>query len=169
MRQRIRMLVPALLVLAGMVLALPAWAATNSVDLTADNRFAPGSLSIAVGDTVQFNWQGGFHDVVFADGTSSGAPTADLGMNFSRTFNSTGTFSYICTVHEALGMTGTITVTGAAGGTGTTVAGSVTGTSPNVARQMPSTGPEEGVLPLVGGILAAMGLVGLVIVRRMAA
>ncbi|MFQ5524360.1 MAG: plastocyanin/azurin family copper-binding protein [Acidimicrobiia bacterium] len=174
MTRRIKILAFTLLMMAGMTLALPALAATKTVKLTTDNKFSPASLSISVGDTVQFDWEGGFHDVTFADGVKSGSPTADTGVLFSRTFNEAGTFNYVCTVHEALGMKGTITVAAASGGaTTTTVAGSggsssgSSNTGSNGTRSMPSTGPEDSIVPIAGAIMVLLGAAGLVVVKRL--
>jgi len=139
----------AVLLLAGIAIAGPALAAERSVTLTADNRFAPGTLSVTAGDTVTWVWEGGFHDVTFGDGTRSGDPVGDVGTTFSRTFSATGSFSYICTVHEALGMRGTVTVVAAG-------------------AQLPFTGPEDTVLPLVGVLLVAAGAAWLLVIRRRA-
>ena len=168
MNRRLRILVFTLLIMAGMTLALPALAATKSVKLTADNQFSPGNVSVAVGDSVEFNWGGGFHDVVFADGAKSGAPTADTGVLYSRTFDTAGTFKYVCSVHEASGMTGAITVAATGGTTATTTAatGDSSGDTTET-RSMPSTGPEGAVIPLLGGVLVMAGIAGLVIVRRL--
>lgn len=116
----------------------------------------PGTATVAVGDTVKFVWEGGFHDVVFTDGQSSGAPHANAGTTYSRTFNAEGSFSYICTIHESLGMKGSITVQAAGSGggdtTGTTVPGS-----------LPYTGPEESILPILG--IGLVGVGAIVIIR----
>lgn len=133
--------------LAGTVLA-----ATKTVKLTVDNQFTPASTTVAVGDTVEFVWDGGFHDVSFADGVNSGTPVGDVGTKYSRTFNEAGTFAYVCTVHEALGMKGTVTVTAAGGGGGGSAGG-------GGSQALPLTGPEDSILPLAGLLLALVGAV----------
>lgn len=147
--------------------AMPAMAATANVDLTVDNKFAPANPTIAVGDTVKFTWGGGFHDVKFADGVSSGAPKGDVGATYSRTFDAAGSFGYVCTVHEAMGMVGTITVQAAAAGAGSgsgSASGSASGSGSGSgsgsalgdvsgAAALPHTGPESSLLPLAGGAL----------------
>jgi len=85
----------------------------------AGNNFAPSSLTITQGDTVNWNWVGGLHNVTSGscpasvctpDGKfNSGGATATLGNNFSFTFNTPGTYPYFCVIHRA-GMQGTITV-----------------------------------------------------------
>jgi LPXTG-motif cell wall-anchored protein len=143
-----RTLSTAIIVIGLVVAALPALAATSTVTLGDDNKFKPANVSVAVGDTVKFVWNGGFHDVTFADGQKSGAPVGDVGTTFSRTFSTAGSYAYVCTVHEALGMKGTVTV-GAAAST------SSTGSS---SSQLPRTGPEDTLVPLAGGLLALVGL-----------
>lgn len=144
-------------ILLGLLLVGPAFAATTSVSLTPDNTFTPASPSVSVGDTVTFTWNGGFHDVAFADGVNSGTPHANDGTTFSRTFDTAGTFAYVCTVHEALGMTGTITVQAAAGG------GAGGGGGGGGGGQLPMTGPEDSILPFTGLALVVVG--GFVLLR----
>ena len=142
-----------LFVVGLMLIAIPAIAATTKVTLTADNQFQASSVSIATGDAVQFVWNGGFHDVVFADGQKSGVPVGDVGTTYSRTFSAAGTYGFICTVHESLGMKGTVTVA-AAGSGGNDTSGTQT---------LPFTGPEDTVVPVLGG---AMMLAGAVMFRK---
>jgi hypothetical protein len=54
---------------------------------------------------------GGIHDVVFDDGVRypPGAASGDA-WTYSRTFDTARTYSYHCSLHQALGMTGTVTV-----------------------------------------------------------
>lgn len=151
MGTRTRILVGILAALAATVVMMPVLAATKTVTLTVDNKFVPGSLTVAEGDTVNFKWEGGFHDVTFSDGTSSGSPMADTGVNFSRTFAAVGTYTYFCSVHQSVGMTGKITVQ---------AAGSTTGTDPT---SMPFTGPETEAVPIIGAVLLILG--GLALVR----
>lgn len=161
----------------------PAWAATKTVEARADNTFSPKNVTIKEGDTVNFVWKGGFHDVVFSDGTKSGAPT-DTG-SWSRTFSKGGTYAYICTVHEALGMVGTVVVEAAAattttsttapsGSTATTTtvaaaSGSDTATTTTVAASdpttMPYTGPDDTLRLLAIGSLV-LGAATWVLGRR---
>ena len=139
-----------------LVFMVPAWAATKTVTLTIDNVFEPGSVSIPVGDTVTFSWEGGFHDVTFGDGTVSGAPTADTTTTWSRSFSTAGSYPFVCSVHQASGMTGTITVQ-AAGGSGA-------GGSSEAA--LPMTGPEDTILPVVGLTMFLAGAAAMVVARR---
>lgn len=88
---------------------------TNSV-VVKSNSFAPASLTVKVGDTVTWTWQGGNHDVVSgpnctADGTFKSALQSAMGTTFTHTFDKAGSFEYFCTPHCAsAGMKGTIVV-----------------------------------------------------------
>ncbi len=76
--------------------------------------FSPSSRTISVGDSILFSKTGpGLHNVAFTSGStaSSGPPTTDT-FTFKVTFSTPGTYTFVCDVHETIGMTGTITVTG---------------------------------------------------------
>ncbi len=80
--------------------------AANAVSVE-DNSFGPATLTVAVGDTVTWTWNGANrHSVTFDDGTTS--PTQSSG-TFLRVFSSAGTYPYHCVVHGAA-MSGTVTV-----------------------------------------------------------
>ena len=71
--------------------------------------FSPGQVSITVGDTVQWVWEGEFHSVTGSDKDfDSGIQSAPF--TFSRTFVTAGSFSYFCKVHSM--MTGRVDVSG---------------------------------------------------------
>jgi plastocyanin len=70
-----------------------------------DNRFDPKEISVAVGDTVTWDFKGqvshnvvgpGFTSKIQRDGT------------FEHAFNSAGEYAYVCTLHA--GMKGTVVV-----------------------------------------------------------
>ncbi|MEE8346043.1 MAG: hypothetical protein V3S20_01725, partial [Dehalococcoidia bacterium] len=67
------------------------------------NEYNLASITITEGDTVDWQWFAGYHDVVSyasAEGTpdwTSGAP--DTNLNYQRTFNTVGTYTYYCTQH----------------------------------------------------------------------
>jgi len=82
----------------------------------AANIFTPAELTINVGDTVTWTNAGGFHNVVSdaQDGNgdpifSSGTATA-ADWTYQFTFDTAGTYTYVCQPHAAIGMVGTITV-----------------------------------------------------------
>jgi len=73
--------------------------------------FSPASVTVNVGDTVEWRWMSGPHTTT----RSQGPETWDSGIAsapnvFSHTFMKPGTFPYVCTIHQALGMTGTVHV-----------------------------------------------------------
>jgi plastocyanin len=99
------------------VAAAPAFAADHTV--TASNfEFTDAAITIAVGDRVIFANAGGTHNFAFDDGQSypapGGVPADDPRWDAppSRTFDTAGTYRYVCVVHADDGMTGSITVTG---------------------------------------------------------
>jgi plastocyanin len=104
-----------------------ATAATQTVTVNS-NFYSPSSLTINVGDNVQWNWVSGFHTVTSGSNTTPDGKFCSLnngtasvasctgtayGMSppytYTYTFNQTGNYPYYCTVHGA-SMTGTITV-----------------------------------------------------------
>jgi plastocyanin len=73
-----------------------------------DSSFKPKTISIAVGDTVTWDFKGDLqHNVIDEDGTFK-SKTKGKGYTFTHTFNSAGTYDYVCTLHS--GMTGTVEV-----------------------------------------------------------
>lgn len=110
-------------ILPGMIqytgLAFPDPDASNTVLVRDDggNRFDPASITIAVGDTVNWFWVEGStgHNVVPDDGNApatSGAPKAHP-KYLSFRFMIPGVYRYHCGVHGApggVGMSGTVTV-----------------------------------------------------------
>ncbi len=85
--------------------------------------FSPSSLTIHVGDTVEWTWSGSNHNVVSGsdctadglfcspdDSNCSSAPLSAKGTTYSHTFTAAGTYPYHCSLHCSLGMTGMITV-----------------------------------------------------------
>jgi plastocyanin len=66
-----------------------------------DNAFDPATLSISAGDTVTWTNTGDLpHTVTFEEGPDSG--TLSSGQTFQHTFDSMGTFTYICTIHPTM-------------------------------------------------------------------
>jgi plastocyanin len=74
-----------------------------------DNQFSPKKITIAPGDTVTWTFKGSSaHNVTFDDFNSKLMKSG----TFEHTFDSAGSFSYLCTVHT--GMTGTVEVSDSA-------------------------------------------------------
>jgi plastocyanin len=93
----------------------PTSPAPDAVDVYASGSvFTPPSAEIGVGGTVRFHMvatsEGEGHNAIFSR-VIAGAP-ADInvvvGETVSRTFNTRGTFAYVCTVHP--GMSGEVVV-----------------------------------------------------------
>jgi plastocyanin len=85
--------------------------------------FTPANLTIHVGDTVRWVWGSPGHSVVsgtngnadnrFCSPSDTGCdnpPLSNMGATYEHTFAQAETFSYFCSVHFSLGMTGTISV-----------------------------------------------------------
>jgi len=109
-----------LIALAG--LALPASAQTThtvSVGPGMTNTYSPKNLTIQVGDTVQWVWSSGIHNVVSNDAyfTSGGlvGPPNTYSLTFDNAFLSVSPvsgnlYAYQCALHGPMGMTGSIKV-----------------------------------------------------------
>lgn len=104
-------LAPAALVALMLVTARPVAAAQHSVRIV-DDAFSPGSITVAVGDTVTWTNTGEDpHTVTAADG-SFDSGRLDPGQSFSFTFTAAGAFGYRCDFHSD--MTAQVVVEGAA-------------------------------------------------------
>jgi plastocyanin len=165
------------------LMAPHALAAGTVVTLTADDTFEPSTIEVGVGEAVTFRWDGGFHNVVFDDGTRSGDPTEQAGLEWSRTFTAPGLYPYLCEVHTSVGMIGSVTVSeagdngGNAGGGDNNAgngdngdnadSGNNAGSGENQgSSSYPSTGPESGLIPDIGLLLLAGGGTGYLIEKR---
>ena len=104
-----RLLLPALLTL--LALAAPAIAEDTSVDAP-DYEFTPKSASIAVGDTVTWNFKGPSEHTATSNPGQPDKFDSGLkgtGGTFAHTFTKAGKYQYFCRPHEDF-MKGTITV-----------------------------------------------------------
>jgi plastocyanin len=146
---------------------------TSSTSVTmGDFFFSAASVTVNVGDTVTWHNSGQAPHTATADDGSFDTGTVNSGGSASHTFNSPGTFSYICTIHP--NMKGTVRVLSASGGggggnsggggssssSGATESSAVA--SPNAAgtsTTLPMTGMAVGGLALVGAALLASGLI----------
>lgn len=86
--------------------------------------FDPSDLTIHVGDTVEWTWSSGGHNVVSggsdcvadnqfcspSDSNCAQTPLSPAGTMYSHTFTAMGTFPYFCAAHCDFQMVGTITV-----------------------------------------------------------
>jgi len=117
-----------LLSLGALVLAAELGAATKTVLVGPDGTLTfrdmesgTETTTVTAGDRVQWQWVAGLHSTTRFDPPEtwdSGVQSAPF--SFSRLFLLPGTFPYVCTVHEFLGMTGTVVVLPATSTTGPT-------------------------------------------------
>jgi len=83
---------------------------------TVGNAFSPSSLTVNIGDTVNWNNTGGFHNVNGTQTTfpnnpqSFGNGVAPAPWSFQWIFTLAGTYAYQCDPHAAIGMTGVVIV-----------------------------------------------------------
>ncbi len=97
-------------------LCLSAGGAITTNVSVASFSFTPSTVSIHVGDTVQWNWISGTHtstSVPPPPGTGTWDSGAKSGGSFSVIFSSGGNFPYNCTIHPAF-MSGSVSVAAAA-------------------------------------------------------
>lgn len=74
--------------------------------------FGPAAIRVSTGTTVAFEWtgEGGQHNVAERDGAFESDMYQEAGVHFEHEFGEAGTYAYVCTPHEALGMKGAIVV-----------------------------------------------------------
>ena len=103
-----------LVLLAGMVAAMPAGPAGAAVERVemAGTRFSPARVEIEVGDSVIWEAADGRHTVTARDGSfdSSSRGAMAEGDQYRWRFRIPGTYGYFCRVHQKQGMQGTIVV-----------------------------------------------------------
>jgi plastocyanin len=108
-----RLLLAAMAFLAGLALAVvPSLGATQSVSAGGSSDvFSPATVTVSVGDSVEWTNAGGTHNVSFDDNSfRQPATPVDSAWKVSRTFTTPGTFHYQCDLHGPFGMTGTVVV-----------------------------------------------------------
>jgi LPXTG-motif cell wall-anchored protein len=131
-------------------------AASTGVTIS-DFQFAPGTVTVNVGDTVTWTNNGPTpHSATSSSGVFD-TGIMDAGQSGSHTFTEAGTFAYICTPHP--NMHGTVVVQAAAADDGT---GDDTGTTPTDSQvddgpALPSTGMDVGGLLVLGLATLALG------------
>ncbi len=81
-----------------------------------NNVFNPSTVTVPINGTVTWQWNSGgvAHNVTFSDVASDDQTSG----SFERTFSTTGSYNYVCTLHEAQGMVGTVNVTAGSVGDG---------------------------------------------------
>jgi plastocyanin len=108
------------LAVAGLTLALGGPAAGGETATAAkakrvkvdDNFFSPKTVRVSVGGKVTWTWAGSNpHNVTFRHvprGASKKRASTRTSGHFTRSFGKRGKYRYVCTIHEAQGMTGTV-------------------------------------------------------------
>ncbi|HEX4637746.1 MAG TPA: plastocyanin/azurin family copper-binding protein [Rhizomicrobium sp.] len=118
-----------LLASLGVFAAVPALAEGKTVEVSMKNSpkgvFVPASVNIGVGDTVKWTNPGVItHTVTFDPAQAAtasnvvlpagvapfGSENMEEDATFSHTFTVKGTYKYVCKMHEAMGMVGTVVV-----------------------------------------------------------
>lgn len=78
--------------------------------------FNPSSVVVSVGDTIRWQWDNGIHTTtsgVIPVGADAWDESITSGsQNFEYPVTVSGSYSYVCTLHTAMGMTGTFTASG---------------------------------------------------------
>jgi len=105
-----------IVIVAMLLLVVPAFAATITVNVGPGLVFSPSSVSITTGDTVQWHFNEFGHTTTSnatsgTDAWNSGVVAS--GGNFTHTFSNTGDFPYYCAVHSSASgsaMNGTVHV-----------------------------------------------------------
>jgi plastocyanin len=118
-----------------------AHAASDTTVTIADFSFTPASITIHVGDTVTWTNHGPSAHTATANNGSFNTGVLQKGQSGSHTFNTAGTFSYICSIHPF--MHGTVVVL--ANTTSTTTATTPTSTTP--AATTPTTTTPASTTP----------------------
>lgn len=104
-----------ILVLFTVLLGSPATAQTVVDVAAASGAFTPSAVTINAGDTVRWTNTSGTHNVngtnvTFPANPESFGNALDTGWVYTYVFNTAGNYDYQCDLHEAFGMTGTVTV-----------------------------------------------------------
>jgi plastocyanin len=134
--------------------AAEAGAQATAVTATAGNAFTPSAVTVTAGSTVTWtNVGGGLHNVAFTSGPAWTMPSSPStsGWSVARTFDTPGTFTYVCAVHA--NMTGAVTVTAA-----TTPATPGTPAPTTPATPAPTTPAADTTAPRVTRLVATRTL-----------
>jgi plastocyanin len=126
--------------------------ATVTVEVV-DFDYEPGSVTIAPGDTIQWNFTGDAPHTVTADDGSFDSGQLNSGENFSMRFDEVGTYRYYCTLHGGAGGEGMSAIVIVEGNGGSEEPPSVDGGNGDegAAADDPNTGnAQDGALPRTG-------------------
>ncbi|HEX8098610.1 MAG TPA: cupredoxin domain-containing protein [Actinomycetota bacterium] len=168
----------AALIIAGVLTLGTAGVALAAGVKVVDNDFQPGSISVAAGETVTFTNSGGSPHTATADDGSFDTGTIQPGSSATVTFDKAGKYPFFCRFHGGpggSGMSGVITVTGAAGGNtgggsggtaggtaggsaGGTTGGTAGGTGASTGGALPQTATPLPLIAAAGALLLGAGL-----------
>jgi plastocyanin len=110
MRRSRASLILTLAIAAVTATATIAFAATSNVGVKKSGSkylWTPSSLNIKKGDTVKWSWSGKVPHNVTGKGFKSATKNK---LTFTHTFTKAGTYTVVCTIHQALGQKMTIKV-----------------------------------------------------------
>jgi plastocyanin len=109
--RRKRLILAPLTAFAALGLASPSLAADFGVGVEPTFEFSPKTQSVAVGDTVTWNFNDGGHSTTSLPGQPDkwDSDIKDKGATFQKTFTKPGRYQYICVPHRDF-MKGTIVV-----------------------------------------------------------
>jgi plastocyanin len=137
-------------------------AASASIS-TGDNFYSPASVTVAVGDTVNWRNTGQAQHSATANDGSFDTGVFGPGQSRAHTFNTAGSFSYFCTVHGQ-SQSGTVRVLAASGGGGGGGGGGAeTAQSEAAAVASPDAAGTSTTLPATGFAAFGLALIGLVL------
>jgi plastocyanin len=135
-----------------------------------DFQFSPATVSINVGDSVTWTNSGSEPHNAVADDGSFETAILESGDSETVTFDDTGSFAYICSIHPE--MKGTVEVSEEASGTASAEDSDVSEeeavSSPTAAgtdTSLPSTGGDVLPLAVAGVLLVALGMLARVRTR----
>jgi plastocyanin len=98
------MLFTALLAGAVVVPALPAVAASETIDVR-DNSFSPTKVGVDVGDTITWKWDGSnAHNVTVKKGPQKFKSKTQSKGSYARTMKKPGKYTIYCTLHSGMDM-----------------------------------------------------------------
>ena len=147
-------------------LAPAAWAQGNEVTVgMEDNFFDQANITVEPGTTVTWVQRGQYgHTTTSYDGLwDSGLIEGNTDGTFSFTFEEPGVYEYFCGPHEAVGMIGTVTVTG--GSASASASASATASASADAETLSDTGGPSVALA-AALLLAGSGLAAFAVLRR---
>jgi halocyanin-like protein len=74
--------------------------------------FDPAAIRVSTETTVVWEWtgEGSQHNVAAVDGGFESQLAQEEGFTFEHTFEESGTYRYVCTPHQGLGMKGVVVV-----------------------------------------------------------